>query len=680
LLRDVTAPAIGENYQADINIDLPLLLTNSGGQIGRTRALTSPYGSRLSRGDLENADLSQYTTRTQSDFIEGAGQHRADGQTRGYANGPIDTRFQGKAITPLHVTLCSIPSGVNSDPIAGPATPFAYFVRGTQLLGASLTFPGTPVVSLVTTLPVAATDVAYYNGLYYIAYGAARDVDTWNGATLTTIATRVTKWCVDAGYLHGLHQGKVRYFDGAVWVPALASGGIPIHPSGETANAIAGWREQIWVATDRGLYSMAGDIGYPVYKWSAYVVNGVAGRGMSPAFDGGLYIPLGETLLRFDGTQFQSSNPPSIPTYGASQPTVHAIISSPEYLYVLATESIPNTNQYRGTLYARDRNANWHNLARFESGGATPPTVGPVYMWQGLLFWWANGKPYQFRPYLHAHEPLTLVSTTAELESSTQGLELSSIYKDLHSISVTLGPPFFSAGATLYVDMQYNDNGTWLQVGTLTGGRPNRRFDFNFAVPALTAKFFVSYDESTPNVYRVTLLGSTADIVTGSWIRIGRIAYQVDTIIDATHLTLREPIRATHLPGEDITGSRPVVRAWRWRLRIVSTVSTPVTVESVTIKYQDVMLDRYRWTLHIRCEDELIDRQGGKFPYGIALLQWKLDAYMRRGTPFQLVDIDGSAYTVKVANANESMARAVRDEQSGISDPSSVWTLTLIEA
>lgn len=687
IFREVTAAPIGDNYQATTSDELPLMLTRSGGQMGRTRALTSPYGARLSRGDLQDADLSQYTVRTQSDFDGGVGQYRADGRTRAFVNGPMDTRL-GVAITPANVENVTNSHGVNATPLIGPAVVggAGYIARGNRLL---VFTPGVTAVGLdVTVLPANPTDIAWYNGLLYLAYGATRDAQSYNPntLTLTAIAAKVDLWAVGDGYLYAIYQGTARYLGGTTWYPALAAAAIPIYPASETANGAAVWRDQLWVATDQGLYSMAGDEGYGAYAWGGRynAQTGEAGRGMVPGFDGGLWVPMGSELLRFDGTQFSLVNIPRLQEFGSSQPRARAIIPAPDFLYVIATENRGYLADWRAAIYARDRAGAWHCLQQLETGSATEPTVGPAWWGNERLAWWIAGKPQIWRPFKHAYEMTSVVNTTAQIESSTYGLELSSIDKDMDSITVTIGQPFLPGFVTMYVEMLFNERGGWQQVGTAgPSGGPAGKYTFPLVQPALAAKTVSSVAPSGfgDGTYTVTLAtGSTADMVAGSFVRIGRYVYQVSGIASGTAFYIFDGPRETIAAFAQIVGSRPVVRSWRWRVRFVTTTGFRTMLDSVSVKYQDIMLERFRWTLQILCEREMKDNHAGRYPVSHTSLSTRLGEYARRGTPFQMVDIDGNAYTVKVANANETMAKEQRDEQTGVVDPSSVWMMQLIEA
>jgi hypothetical protein len=101
---------------------------------------------------------------------------------------------------------------------------------------------------------------------------------------------------------------------------------------------------------------------------------------------------------------------------------------------------------------------------------------------------------------------------------------------------------------------------------------------------------------------------------------------------------------------------------------------TPV-VNAIRVKYQPMVMDRYRWALPLSISDyaQMVDNSNS--PYTAAQQTTHLDTLITRVPPFVFEDVDGLQYEVKVLAATESLQ--TYEPVNGLIKLQKVYQLTL---
>ena len=694
VLRETYLADPAEGYQVDLAAgDLPLMLTEQG-TLGYTVGLTSPYGGRLSQGDLQDADLSQYTSRTQRDWSGGRGQLESYAATNRYYDGRADARFAGRVTASLTVWQDNAASLIYTNPSTSTNATLAtvrgvrfrthgtrnYWVaRGRDLFAgqgeSNPAYVPNSNGSIVAARAATITDLAVFGDLLYIAMGDATAMDSMTtGNVFAAVAGReATYLCVYNGYLYTLTTtGVLEYFNGTTWSASIQVG----RAGDEYFTGLVGYKDAIFIASDRGLYSMEADIPYTVYTWGD-MRSTYNGAGMAAwVGDGRLYIPLQDSLVAYDGSTMQRvwmDEEEDAPEEYRGR--ISAILATQYHLFVAVDGGTDNYS----AIYARTQQGAWHTIHRtyatgrrianlwyWQTGATVPSTTNGLF--QTFLGWHEQNFGGVFKPLTDTSNDIdddlsikwdTSVGGTS-LTSSWIGSELRLINKEIKSAVIGWRP--VGAGSvttTLDVDIECDRTGQWLNLGTITAN--SGIADFQQTELQTTAPNWSSTVSSYTAATRALVVASASGLTAGQHIRIGREVRQVIGISSNT-LTLNRVLDSAPTAGDYAYGSVPVAREFRYRLTFeTANANQTIMVNSVSMKYQDQLIDRYRFTLQIRVEDGMKDNADGLYPYTAAQLRTRLYSQFRRGTPMRMVSPTGDLFTVKVANVNEAMFSEQKD-------------------
>lgn len=687
-------PATGYQVNA-ANGDLPLMLTEQG-SLGYTVGLTSPYGGRLSQGDLQNADLSQYTARTQRDWSGGRGELESYGTTTRYNDATADTRFSGRIMPGPQVIAANWQTGGGSSSTAStPATVRAkrfrtntlfprWTARGRDLMGAS---DGQGIFGdgALTARANTITDIEVFGSLLYLAYGDSVAMETFDTAgTFAAVAGREATYLLTYnGYLYTLTTtGVLEYFNGTAWSSSIQIG----RSADEYFTGITGYKNQVIIASDRALYSISADIPYTAYPYDDMRSSLNGYRMAAWIGDGRLYVPIQNSLWAWDGTTMEPAwmdTEEDVPAINRG--TISFILPTTQHLFVAVDAGASG----RSAIYARTRAGTWHTIHRSSTTGrriqALYYHVNPS-TFQHMLNWHETGGDGYYMNITDSrndenNSDLRFIPSST-LDSSWIGSELRLIDKEINSVLVGWEPyGTAESSANLQVHLECDRTGIWSQVGS------------TLVHNTVQAVFQISEFATTAPSYATTVLEhlvafpyiapvSTSGIVAGQFIRIGREVRQVVSV-GGGYLQLQRPFDTQYAVGTPIVGSVPVAREFRYRITLTAGpggglyYSAPI-VHSVSLKYQDQLVDKYRFTLQVRVEDEMSDRAGGSYPYTAAQLRTLLYSYLRRATPFRVIMPTGELFTCKVANMNE--AQFMPQTNAGRADVvNSMMIVSLIE-
>ncbi len=247
---------------------------------------------------------------------------------------------------------------------------FAAYSNALVELGAST------ITTILDTGTARISDVLAVDDVIYVAYGAGHKTYNVSTNTVTDVAaTDADLFCLFGGYLWRTSADHVYYSaDGSTWTDVGALG------FGATPSGLAGMNGQMYVATFDALYTIAdGDVYVQITTWpTSDERNGV---GMVE-WDGSLYIPLAEDILRYDGANMMQVGLRTGEELPADiQGNVFRL--QPTKYFLLASMS-PTSQEGFGSLWAWN-NHGWHGLGLLPQGARG----GAIYLdtEEGYLYW-----------------------------------------------------------------------------------------------------------------------------------------------------------------------------------------------------------------------------------------------------------------------------------------------------
>lgn len=236
---------------------------------------------------------------------------------------------------------------------------------------------GASSVTVITDTGIAAiSDVLAVDDVVYVAYGAGHKTYNVTTNTVTDVSgTDADLFALFGGYLWRTSGDHVYYTaDGTTWTDVGAMG------FGATPTGLAGMNGQMYIATQDSLFTIAdGDVYVQITAWpTSDERNGV---GMVE-WEGSLYIPLAEDILRFDGANMMQVGLRT----GEELPTDiqgNVFRLQPTKYFLLASVAASSQDGY-GSLWAWN-NHGWHGLGLLPQGARG----GAIYLdtENGYLYW-----------------------------------------------------------------------------------------------------------------------------------------------------------------------------------------------------------------------------------------------------------------------------------------------------
>jgi len=629
--------------------DLPLMLVNSGG-LGYSEGMVSPYGARLSQGDMTDADVSQFTNRTQHDWSGGRGQLDSHGATNRFLDGVADTRFKGRAISAPKRQVFGTPSGTSEvvEVNVTRAGNVLVCANGNKLMWWNGSTQGWEVIG---TMPAPITDLAMFAGKLYVAMGtgvamkrSAADYDLFD---FEDTAEKADLLLAYNGYLYTLTKsGVLNYTNGATW-----NGQIYIDTIANTLTQIVGFRNEVIIIGERGMWSLSANIVYQVASYDQLASDTNGRNAITWVADGRLYLPLRAGLYAWDGAGIQAVGPEleeclPVPQRGV----VSAMAGTQRFLYVSVDAARDGGNGISG-IYVMGRDGSWHTLALGAAGKSIRAMGIDTLNELPRLWWFENGTPccmYISDDLADVDKAGFVYENESEVASSWIGSELRWIRKDIDR--VLLHADNLSAdGRTVEIYLEFDRSGIW----RLAGYADESGYSYiPISAPALTAKTW-----GTVNGQGVVTLasGNTNDMPAGTFIRIGTEIVQVGQIINSTQFKTAHWMPVLPAQGTAIVGSRPVFYEMRYKAVLkTNDENTPIILRGLTARYQDFLLELKRFNLQARAQAGMTDRDGGEYPYAPQELRAKLKEWIYRATPFEMIAPTGEKYLVKAGSLNES--------------------------
>lgn len=500
-----------------------------------------------------------------------------------------------------------------------------------------------------TVTDETVTDMCVAGGFLYAARGTGnlrRYNGSWADAPGPVSAQLLM---VYSGYLYRTDPTNHNTFyysaDGSTWQTVTVG-------TGETITAMAGFRDEVAIATTRGLWLQAADWTYQVLDWSSQEAdsNGVGMYAWARTNE--LFIPVSHGLYRWTGATMVACGPDmdaGLPSDRAGN--IVSLCGTANWLYAVVDAG---DDGYSSILVYQGRD--WHELYRSGTLGTRIRVIGyetlssPSRLWFGeaaQTFYMElpdySDNPYQYEG-VHFHPD-------GELILSSWGSELMPVLKDWRYVIIQVE----GCNANQYIEVYYeiDRSGLFTPLGTIDTVHTLHKIAFP------TSSFAAKTTGSSCTTTTINVSsGDTTDMNGGDWVRIGGEIRQVKSITDSDTFVLALPLSSTPSSGVTVYAASPLGSEIRLRFRLVTEdwLYTPKLL-AVSCFCQANVLDRWQITLDVLVEDRLICLDGSVYPMDAAALQVALQQWIARQTSFTLHDLRGVQRTVKVANAVESTPR-----------------------
>jgi len=525
--------------------------------------------------------------------------------------------------------------------------------------------PGSNTWTAVKTAAAGVTRMASYGGKIYAALGdstnmlSSSDGTTWADVTGTWVSTtnpgnfRYTFLKAYNGYLYCLKWTgnggtyALAYTNGTSWY------NVSVASSEVTPRGLAGFMNEIMITATTGLYSLSGDLVYQVADWELEHANDTGRNPTTWVADGQLYIPIRSGLNAFNGSRMTPAGldlDEGLPS--GEQGQIAAMASTKGFLF-----AIVDAVNDRSAVYAYN-GAGWHCVAKATAVGqriraigveSVTSTAGNIRLW-----WFQEGVPYYAEMPALSDNPRNYTgmryALTGYVTSCAMGGELAQIPKDLQRVVVTTEGCSSTQTVSVYVDVDQAN--LWTLIGTVTQS-PEQTLEVapTNITPLLTGS------GSTSQVIQCDADTLTDALRVGMFVRIGDIDVgQIASIDSDRQFTLVAPLRnGAPAEGVDIYGANPA--GYEFRYRVVLDTNDPTKsplVRRVSLKWQELLIDKGRFAAAVRAETRMKDRLGGDYPYTAKELRAKLRAWSRRLTPFYVVEPDGTVRRMKITSYNVS--------------------------
>lgn len=499
------------------------------------------------------------------------------------------------------------------------------------------------------TLTGAVTAILSLGGYLWVARGNSQNVRRYDGSSWADAPGPIKAQLLYAynGYLYRTDPANQDTFyytvDGTNW-----SSGITVGQGELTITGLAGFRDELAIATERGLWLQAANWTYQVLDWTSQT-SPDNGRALTPwARSNELMIPIKEGLYRWSGATMVSTGPdedagldPDLAGH------ISALCGTTNWLFVAINAG---SDGYSSIMATQGRH--WHEIYRSPVPGATIKALAYDVTSSPAKLWWGEGtqlnhmklpdftsNPYQYTGIEYAQD--------GYIELSTWGSELMAVKKDWRYVS--LQAKNCTPDRTITVYYEIDRSGYWSTLGTIDTAHTLHTLDFPGSVFA--AK---TVDSGCTTTTIALASGDTTDMVPGDWCKIDEEIRQVGSITDSATFVLSLPLSSAPVTGTVVYGATPVGAEIRLRLRLATNDSTESPKLLALACYCSAnVLDRWQITLAVSLDEKLRCLDGSPYPGGAAYLATELEKWITRQTPFTLHDVRGTQRTVKVMNAVE---------------------------
>lgn len=692
---------------------LPLMLDQD--EAGYSQSLAAPYAQTLSKGDQQDTTLGNYTYRSQRNWNKGALSETALATTEQYRFGVADARYSGVVTLPPYVFAIGVLPGIATS----NAVKFDWMQSGDYLfcVAGDSVFRSVLNESAFTAWYITPnwTRWAVHSNLTtasgVMLFAGSQYMDQPAGIYMQHATQVPQRWRVTDAFSAGFSSygfvvfSKQLAFDRVGNIKQDGTYGINtgIQPSSDVATWLIPGDTTIkaknfarignteYILSNVGIHLGSG-ANNQVLSWNEYA-DSAMGTIMA-VWRNALYVAIQDKLLKWDGATTLTDVGLNVTRGMPSDVSkfVRKMIATADALYVLTGDA----NNKCG-IFAMTGDNVWHCLYVSASSANQIYNIGidtrpGTHSVSGLSIvgafqprlWWAEATTTY---YMYVGQNRSGASTTSPALGATIyrgfaasgyargshiGSEYAQVMKDLSGALVSLRD---WSGAAGDVAMSVEIDRSGIDVPLTLKSYSNTKREFVAPIATWSKKTVTA----TPAYNQITL-NSVTGIAVGDFLQVGRFSGQVKSIAGNT-LTLCNALSDYPAINEVVEPARPSGYEFSYKLTLatIDVTKTP-EVERVTLIYGDQTLNKQRYTLYVRVEDNMKDAKGVAFPIKSAVeYRKKLRAWVRRTQPFWVVTPDGDISLVRCMSASEARFQKRTQNQSANSAPYSIATLVLQE-
>ena len=500
------------------------------------------------------------------------------------------------------------------------------------------------------------TDMIAWDAYLWVARGAnnARYADTDDSWSDVTGPKDMLHLCQYGGYLFYSDNSApdTMYYtgDGSTW-----SSAVEVGPGDWGINAMAGFRGDLMIANDVGLWRNILEYSDQLLDWTS-VESGDNGRQMmvwSKVND--LFIPVGYGLYRWNFTTMVSMGPDlgaGLPA--ARQGKVASLVGTVNSLFAAIDGGASNTSSilaYNGM--------GWHEIVRAEIAGDRIRGMGYETLSSPPRLWWGEADKIRFVELPdYSDNPAGFsgykFASTGELTQSWWGSEMLKVIKDYRAVVVHSEDT--ASGQTIRVYYEVDRSGLWTLLGEINDAQAIHVLQF----PVTAFDYKTTTTGCTKTTINLASGSTTTNIKAGDWVRINEEIRQISSITDNDTFVLTQALSVEPDSGDLVYGARAagVEIRLKFELSTTSEGSSPKLLSNALYCQANVM-DRWTVNLTVSVRDEQLCLDDSIYPYNAKELMTELERWVTRETAFTLHDMYGVDRTVKVANATQSPPRLV---------------------
>lgn len=692
---------------------LPLMLDQD--EAGYSQSLAAPYAQTLSKGDQQDTTLGNYTYRSQRNWNKGALSETALATTEQYRFGVADARYSGVVTLPPRVFAGGVLPAIatsNSVKFDWMRWNDSWFcISADRIFRSVLNESALSGGNVIGNWTSFVTDATLTNSKYALIFNGAND--GYNVPMIYAFSSvyQPFRWRVDTGgnvgfSSYGFNTVAVQLAYDRVGIGnadkyVINSGITPANGSAVTQlitydatvkpTGFARVGNTEYILSNYGIHAGAG-YNNVALAWNEYSDSTMGA--INAVWRNALYVAIQDKLLKWDGATTLTDVGLNVTRGMPSDVSkfVRKMIPTSDALYVLTGDE----NNKCG-IFAMTGDNVWHCLYVSASSANQIYNIGidtrpGTHSVSGLSIvgafqprlWWAEATTTY---YMYVGQNRSGASTTSPALGTTIyrgfaasgyargshiGSEYAQVMKDLSGALVSLRD---WSGATGDVAMSVEIDRSGIDVPLTLKSYSNTKREFVAPIAAWSKKTVTA----TPAYNQITL-NSVAGIAVGDFLQVGRFSGQVKSIASNT-ITLCNALSDYPAINEVVEPARPSGYEFSYKLTLATSDATKSPeIERVTLIYGDQALNKQRYTLYVRVEDNMKDAKGAAMPIKTAVeMRKKLRAWTRRTQPFWLATPDGDVSLVRCMSASEARFQKRTQNQTAAAAPYSIATLVLQE-
>jgi hypothetical protein len=516
------------------------------------------------------------------------------------------------------------------------------------------------VWNIVNTCAANVTALASFGGKIYALLGDANDM-------LESSTGAAASWSATAG---SRRYTYVRAYNGFMYLAKAAGGASALAYTNATAwttvqvstsdiviTGLASFNNELIILASTGMYSLSSNIVYQIIDYSSEAWPDNGKNAIPWAADGKLQVPLRSGLNSYDGVRLTPIGPDMDDGLPVGE---RGRISAMAALRFWLFAAVDADQAGRSGIYCYNGRG-WHCLAKATQVGKRIRALGNETVTSpngnARVWYFEDSTPFymEFPSLTDNRRGVTGMryATTGSITTSRMGGELSQILKDAQQVIIT-SEAMVPGSQLVRVYLEVDGSGYWNYLGYVQN---SPREILTITPPGIQNMTVAGMFNISGNT---TVFVSTVapGLAVGMQLRCGNEIITVKQIVNSTvFYATSMPESGPFAPGSILSPTTPIGYDFRLRLDLVTDdpTKTPV-VARVSLKWQETLIDKFRYSATVRIDDKTPLRSGqNEHPqYNSTQLRAQLDRWIKRKSPFILVQPDGTNTKVRIMQASES--------------------------